>query len=65
MTEKKREAVYNREADKAWIEKNKAHKNYLSRRSGARGFIRTMATPEDLKELKVLIEEREGAENGA
>lgn len=43
------------EAIKRWIEKspeNRAHRNYLNRRSNARGFIRTMATAEDLEELK-------------
>ena len=44
------------EADKRWIEKNKEHRNYLSRRSNARGFIRTLAKKEDLEELKELIE---------
>lgn len=50
------------EAIKRWIEKspeNRAHRNYLNRRSNARGFIRTMATAEDLEELKQLISERE------
>ena len=43
------------EAIKRWLEKspeNRAHRNYLNRRSNARGFIRTMATAEDLEELK-------------
>lgn len=50
------------EAIKRWNEKspeNRAHRNYLNRRSNARGFIRTMATAEDLEELKQLISERE------
>lgn len=50
------------EAIKRWIEKspeNRAHRNYLNRRSNARGFIRNMATAEDLEELKQLISERE------
>ena len=50
------------EAIKRWIEKspeNRAHRNYLNRRSNARGFIRTMATAEDLEELRQLISERE------
>lgn len=46
------------EADKRWIEKNKEHKNYLSRRSNARGFIRNLAKKEDLEELKELIEKK-------
>ena len=44
------------EADRRWIEKNKEHRNYLSRRSNARGFIRNLAKKEDLQELKELIE---------
>ena len=50
------------EAIKRWIEKspeNRAHRNYLNRRSNARGFIRTMATAEEVEELKQLISERE------
>ena len=50
------------EAIKRWLEKspeNRAHRNYLNRRSNASGFIRTMATAEDLEELKQLISERE------
>lgn len=49
-------AEQQREADKRWIAKNKEHKNYLNRRSNARGFIRTLAKKEDLEELKELIE---------
>lgn len=59
--EKKRKgyktAEQQKEADKRWIEKNKEYKNYLSRRSNARGFIRTLAKKEDLESLKNLIEE--------
>ncbi|ETI84473.1 MULTISPECIES: hypothetical protein [Streptococcus] len=43
-------------ANRRWSEKNKEHKNYLSRRSNARGFIRNLATKEDLTELSKLIE---------
>lgn len=49
-------AQQQKEADRRWIEKNKEHKNYLNRRSNARGFIRTLAKKEDLEELKELIE---------
>lgn len=56
--EKKREAVYNPEADKKWIEKNKEHRRYLSARGGARSFIRNRATLEDLEELEELIKAR-------
>ena len=45
-------------ADKRWAEKNRAHKNYLSRRSNARGFIKNLATTEDLEELKERIEKK-------
>ena len=44
--------------NRAWAEKNKAHKNYLSARSSARSFIRNKATAEDLRELQELIQER-------
>ena len=56
--EKNQKTTYNREADKRWAEKNREHKNYLSRRSNSRGFIRTMATNEDLAELEILIKNR-------
>lgn len=60
MTEvKKRKAVYNKEADEKWAKDNKEHRNYLNRRSNTRGFIRTLATSEDLNELKILILKRE------
>lgn len=55
---KKREAVYNPEADKKWYDKNKEHKQYLNYRSTSRSFIRNKATKEDLDELEMLIEER-------
>jgi len=55
---KKRAAVYNPDADKKWAEQNKAHRNYLSRRSNARGFIRTLATMDDLTELEEIIAKR-------
>ena len=55
---KKREAVYNPEADKKWYEKNKKHKQYLNYRSTSRSFIRNKATEEDLLELENLIAER-------
>lgn len=55
---KKREAVYNPEADKKWYDKNKKHKQYLNYRSTSRSFIRNKATKEDLDELEMLIEER-------
>lgn len=45
-------------ADKRWAEKNREHKNYLSRRSNARGFIKNLATTEDLEDLKERIERK-------
>ena len=44
-------------ATKRWNEKNKERRNYLSKRSAARSFIRNSATKDDLLELKELIEE--------
>lgn len=58
MSDKKREAVYDRKADKKWIEKNKEHRKYLSYRGAARLFIRNHAKEEDLQELEQLIAER-------
>lgn len=58
MTDKKRKAVYNKDADAKWIENNKERKNYLTRRSNARGFIRSLATADDLMELQSMIVER-------
>ncbi|VTS15008.1 Uncharacterised protein [Streptococcus pseudoporcinus] len=45
-------------ADKKWAEKNREHRNYLSKRSTARSFINNNATKEDLIELKQLIDIR-------
>lgn len=47
-----------KEADKKWSEKNREHRNYLTKRSNARSFIRNNATEEDLLELKKIIEEK-------
>ncbi|MDO4605667.1 MAG: hypothetical protein Q4B23_06790 [Helcococcus sp.] len=55
---KKREAVYNPEADKKWYNKNKEHKQYLNYRSTSRSFIRNKSTLEDLEELEELIKAR-------
>ena len=54
MTE---ELTAQQKATKKWNEKNKERRNYLSKRSAARSFIRNNATEEDLLELKELIEE--------
>ena len=53
-----RKAVYNPAADRRWSEKNRDHRNYLSKRSSARSFIRNWATEEDLDELAAMIAER-------
>lgn len=45
------------EADKRWIEKNKEHRNYLSKRGVARSFIRNNATKEDLDDLMETLKE--------
>ena len=42
-------------ADKKWNEKNREHRNYMTKRSTARGFIRNHATQDDLLELNELI----------
>ena len=45
-------------ATKKWNENNREHRNYLSKRSSARSFIRNHASSSDLKELEELITER-------
>lgn len=45
-------------ANKKWAENNREHRNYLSKRSSARSFIRNHATGSDLNELEELIAER-------
>ena len=44
-------------ANKRWNERNREHRNYLTKRSTSRGFIRNHATQEDLLELQELIKE--------
>ena len=44
-------------ANKKWNARNREHRNYLTKRSTSRGFIRNHATKDDLLELKELIEE--------
>ena len=44
-------------ANKKWNEKNRAHRNYLTKRSTSRGFIRNNDTKEDLLEFQELIKE--------
>ena len=45
-------------ANKKWNAKNREHRNYLTKRSTSRGFIRNHATKDDLLELQELIQER-------
>ena len=42
-------------ANKKWIARNREHRNYLTKRSTSRGFIRNHATKDDLLELQELI----------
>lgn len=48
-------------ANKKWAENNREHRNYLSKRSSARSFIRNHATGSDLNKLEELIAERRDA----
>ena len=45
-------------ATKKWNKENREHRNYLSKRSSARSFIRNHATMDDLNELETLIAEK-------
>ena len=45
-------------ANKKWNARNREHRNYLTKRSTSRGFIRNNATKDDLLELQELIQER-------
>lgn len=49
-------------ATKKWNKNNREHRNYLSKRSSARGFIRNNATVDDLNELEELIKEKKAEE---
>lgn len=55
MTE---ELTAQQRANKKWNERNREHRNYLTKRSTSRGFIRNHATKEDLLELQKLIQEK-------
>lgn len=48
-------------ATKKWNKNNREHRNYLSKRSSARSFIRNHAMGSDLNELEELIAERRDA----
>lgn len=45
-------------ANKKWNAKNREHRNYLTKRSTSRGFIRNHATKDDLLELQELIQKK-------
>lgn len=46
-------------ANERWNNKHKDKKRVYSYRSNARKFIREMATPEDIAELRGLLDKRE------
>lgn len=50
-----------KKAIEKWNRNNRDHRNYLSKRSTTRGFIRNLATGSDLNELEELIAERRKA----
>ena len=50
-----KELTAQQRANKKWNEKTE-HRNYLTKRSTSRGFIRNNATKEDLLELQELIQ---------
>ena len=52
-----KELTPQQKANKKWNEKNREHRNYLTKRSTSRGFIRSNATKDDLLELQELIKE--------
>lgn len=47
-----------RKASDKWDNENRERKNYIVKRSGAKGFIKNHATLDDLQELEQLIEQR-------
>ena len=51
-----KELTPQQKANKRWNERNREHRNYLTKRSTSRGFIRNHATQEDLLELQELIQ---------
>ena len=53
-----KELTPQKRANKRWNERNREHRNYLTKRSTSRGFIRNHATQEDLLELQELIQEK-------
>ena len=53
-----KEPTPQQKANKKWNARNREHRNYLTKRSTSRGFIRNHATKDDLLELQELIQER-------
>jgi len=49
-------------ASRKWQDKNKAHMDYIRKRSAARSFIK-VASREDLQEMKAAIVERQNELN--
>lgn len=50
-----------KDAQKRYNEKNKDRRNYLRNRNAARKFLTDQAEKDDIKEMKVMLEERENA----
>ena len=53
-----KELTPQQKANKKWNAKNREHRNYLTKRSTSRGFIRNHATKDDLLELQELIQKK-------
>lgn len=53
----RKELTPQQRANKKWNAKNRERRNYLTKRSTSRGFIRNNATKDDLLELQELIKE--------
>lgn len=53
----RKELTAQQRANKKWNAKNRERRNYLTKRSTSRGFIRNNATKDDLLELQELIKE--------
>ena len=53
-----KELTPQQKANKRWNEKNREYRNYLTKRSTSRGFIRNHPTKDDLLELQELIKEK-------
>ena len=49
-----KELTPQQKANKKWNAKNREYRNYLTKRSMSRGFIRNHATKDDLLELQEL-----------